>query len=330
MTLLNRDTINTEKWEYSRRHNLKAAVLFAGQGSQAVGMARDLYENQKTAKDLFDLAENVLKVPLKDICFNGPDEILKKTENTQPAVLLMSFICYKLLEQANLTFDAYAGFSLGEYSALAAAGVIKIEDALLLVRERGLIMEKAVPGGRGGMAAILGMEDLKVEEICKKIDGIVVPANYNSPGQIVISGEKEAVEKACKLAEDEGALKTVILNVSGPFHSPLLNEAGEKLKTALDKYEFNTLHCRNVCSNVTGGYQKDTEIKDMLVRQLYSPVRWRKIIENLIAEGFDTFIEVGPGKVLTGFMRSIDRKKRAYSVNSMESLNKTIEEIKKS
>lgn len=310
--------------------SLKIAVLFAGQGSQAVGMGKDLYENFKVAKELFDLAENVLKVPLKAICFNGPEQELKRTENTQPAVLLMSYICYKLLEQEGIKFDAYAGFSLGEYSALTACDIIEIEDSLLLVRERGLIMEQAVPAGKGGMAAVLGMEDEKVEEICKKTEGVVVPANYNSSGQLVISGEKEAVGRACQLAEKEGALKTVELNVSGPFHSPLLKEASEKLKNVLDKYNFNHVHSKKVFSNVTAGYHKEGEIKGLLVKQLYSPVQWRKIIENLIIEGIDSFIEVGPGKVLTGLMRSIDRKKTALPVNSLESFKKTLDELKKS
>lgn len=241
-----------------------------------------------------------------------------------------SYVCYKILEKQGIDFNTFAGFSLGEYSALTASGVIKIEDALKLVRDRGLIMENAVPSGKGGMAAVLGLEDNVVEDICKKVNsGIVVPANYNCPGQLVISGEKEAVEKACDLADEAGAKRTVILNVSGPFHSPLLKDASGKLGNVFDKFNFNMLGNKKVLSNVTANYHKDNEIKKLLQEQMYSPVRWRTIIEKLINDGFDTFIEIGPGKVLTGFMRSISREKKALNISDLDSYKKTIEEIKK-
>lgn len=307
---------------------MKGALLFSGQGAQYVGMGKDYYENYDIAKKLFDLAESVLNTPLKKICFEGPEEELKKTENTQPAVLLISYISYKLLENEGFNFDAFSGFSLGEYSALTASGVIKIGDALKLVRDRGLIFEQAVPCGKGGMAAILGLEDNQVEDICKKIDGIVVPANYNCPGQLVISGEKEAVEKACDLADQAGAKRTVILNVSGPFHSPLLKDASYQLKEVLDKVDFNSINNKKVLSNVTANYHEDSEVKDLLVKQMFTPVRWRYSIEKLINEGYDTFIELGPGKVLTGFMRSINREKKALSISDVVTLKKTIEILK--
>ncbi len=307
---------------------MKGALLFSGQGAQYVGMGKDYYVNYDIAKKLFDLAESVLNKPLKKICFEGPDEELKKTENTQPAVLLISYISYKLLENEGFVFDTYSGFSLGEYSALTASGVIKIEDALKLVRDRGLVFEEAVPSGIGGMAAILGLEDNQVENICNKIDGIVVPANYNCPGQLVISGEKEAVEKACDQADQAGAKRTVILNVSGPFHSPLLKEASGKLKDILEKVNFKPLGNKKVLSNVTANYHEENQIKDLLVKQMYSPVRWRYSIEKLINDGCDTFIELGPGKVLTGFMRSIDREKKALNIGDVDSLKKAIEILK--
>ena len=316
---------------FIRRFSLaKCVLLFSGQGAQYVGMGKDLYENFTEAKEIFEKANDVLNTDIKKICFEGPEEILKKTENTQPAVLLLSYICYMVLKESCFEFDAFAGFSLGEYSALTAGGVIKIEDALKLVRDRGLIMEKAVPAGKGSMAAVLGLEDNVVEDICKKVtQGIVVPANYNSPGQLVISGEKEAVEKACDLADEAGAKRTVILNVSGPFHSPMLKEAAVELGIVLDKINFNPLGKNKVLSNVTAGYHKDSEIKKLLMQQMYSPVRWRSTIENLIKEGYETFVEVGPGKVLSGFMRSINREKKALNVSDLDSYKKTAEELKK-
>ena len=209
---------------------------------------------------------------------------------------MISFICYRLLENAGVKFDAYAGFSLGEYSALAASGRLTYEDGVKLVQERGIIMERAVPAGAGAMAAILGLEDSAVENVCAKVkSGIVVPANYNCPGQLVISGEKVAVEEACALASEAGAKRAVVLNVSGPFHSPMLKEASNQLKEKLDALTFQA-GSAPVYSNVTALPHNEETIKDMLVKQMYSPVQWRKTIENLLAEGFDTFVEVGDRK----------------------------------
>jgi len=308
---------------------MKTALLFAGQGSQYVGMGKDLYDAYPIAKKYYDQAEDILKTPIKEICFNGPEDKLKATENTQPAILLISYVVYKILESEGLVSDTFAGFSLGEYSALTSAGIIKFEDAIKLVRDRGLIMDEAVKGIDGAMAAILGLEDEQVEEICSKVEGLVVPANYNCPGQLVISGEKSAVEKACDLAESMDAKRTVILNVSGPFHSPLLEKASENLKKVLDKIEFLPMGSKKILSNVTANYHVEAQIKEALVRQMYSPVRWRKTIENLISEGYDTFIEIGPGKTLSGFMKSIDRSKTALNSGNVETIQKTLENIKK-
>lgn len=307
---------------------MKIALLFTGQGSQFVGMAKDLYENFEIARKYFERGEKILNSSIKSICFDGPEDLLKMTENTQPAILLHSFICYKILEEKGLRVDTFAGFSLGEYSALTASGVVSFEDGIWLVRERGLIMEKAAKSVKGGMAAILGLEDVVVEDICKRIDGMIVPANYNCPGQIVISGEIDAIEKACNIAEEMGAKKTVILNVSGPFHSSLLEPAAGELKKILEKINFNKIGNKKIFSNVTAYYHNDEEIKSLLVEQMYSPVKWRMIIENLIKDGYDTFIELGPGKTLSGFMRSIDKTKTSLNVSNIESLNKTIEFLK--
>lgn len=308
---------------------MKTTLLFSGQGAQAVGMGKDLYENFAIAKECFDEAESILNTPFKKICFEGPDEDLRKTENTQPAVLIVSYILAKLLENEGITIDAFAGFSLGEYSALTASGVIDFNAAIKLVQQRGLIMEKAVPNGKGGMAAILGLEDEQVEEVCRNTDGIVVPANYNCPMQLVISGEKEAVEKACALADEKGAMRSVILNVSGPFHSPLLKDASTELKSVLDGINFNPLNNKKVMSNVTADYHTEGNIKDLLKQQMYSPVKWTDSIRKLISDGYDTFIEVGPGRVLTGFMRSIDRTPQAISIRDAKSLEQALETLKK-
>ncbi|HPP03496.1 MAG TPA: ACP S-malonyltransferase [Spirochaetota bacterium] len=307
---------------------MKIALLFAGQGAQYVGMGKDFYENFSVAKKYFDMAEDILKTPIKSICFDGPEETLKMTENTQPAILLHSFVCYKILEEKGLKADTFAGFSLGEYSALTASGVISFEDGIKLVRERGLIMDRAVKSITGGMAAILGLEDSVVEDICKKVGGVIVPANYNCPGQLVISGEMEAIEKACKMAEEMDAKRVVVLNVSGPFHSPLLEPSASELRKVLDSITFNKIGNKKILSNVTASYHNDNELKDMLVKQMYSPVKWRMTIENLIKDGYDTFIELGPGKTLSGFMRSIDKTKTSLNVGNIESLNKTLEYLK--
>ncbi|MBR6199564.1 MAG: ACP S-malonyltransferase [Spirochaetales bacterium] len=306
----------------------KKAFLFSGQGAQFVGMGKDLYDNFDIAKKYFDEAENILNKPIKKIIFEGPEETLKKTENTQPAVMLMSYIAYKILESEGITADAFAGFSLGEYSALTAAGILSFEDGMNIIKQRGLIMDEQSRKVDGAMAAIIGLEPEQVEEICKKAGGTIVPANYNSPSQTVVSGERAAVEKACALADEAEAMKTVMLNVSGPFHSPLLEPAADKLRAALDTVKFNPIGSVKILSNVTADYHSDAALKDMLVKQMYSPVRWTKTIEKLAADGCEVFIEVGPGKTLTGLMKQIDRSKKAYAGGTLDAINKIIAEQK--
>lgn len=306
---------------------MKTAVLFAGQGSQFIGMGKDLYDAFPLAKEIFDTTNDILGIDIKKICFEGPEEELTKTENTQPAILMMSYICYKLLEKEGIKADIFGGFSLGEYSALTAAGYISYADGVKLVRDRGLIMENAVKGMSGGMAAILGLEDNQVEEVCAKAGGIVVPANYNCPGQLVISGELSAVEKACELAKEAGAKRALMLKVSGPFHSPLLKDAGVELAKTLSQVAFNKSN-NKVLSNVTALIHKPEMIKNLLVEQMYSPVKWRKSMENLLSEGYDTFIEVGPGATLTGFMKKINKEVKSVSIGSVETFNSAISSLK--
>ncbi|HBI39202.1 MAG: [acyl-carrier-protein] S-malonyltransferase [Spirochaetes bacterium GWF1_31_7] len=306
---------------------MKTAVLFAGQGSQFIGMGKDLYDAFPLAKEIFDTTNDILGIDIKKICFEGPEEELTKTENTQPAILMMSYICYKLLEQEGIKADVFGGFSLGEYSALTAAGYISYADGVKLVRDRGLIMENAVKGMSGAMAAILGLEDNQVEEVCAKAGGIVVPANYNCPGQLVISGELSAVEKACELAKEAGAKRALMLKVSGPFHSPLLKDAGVELAKTLDQVTFNKSNSK-VLSNVTALIHNPEMIKNLLVEQMYSPVKWRKSMENLLSEGYDTFIEVGPGATLTGFMKKINKEVKSVSIGSVETFNNAISSLK--
>ncbi|SHH09060.1 ACP S-malonyltransferase [Tepidibacter thalassicus] len=312
----------------------KVAFVFPGQGSQYVGMGKDVYENYESARKIFDKANEVLHMDLKSIMFEGPDEILTKTENTQPAILTLSIALFEVLkEKLDIKFDACAGLSLGEYSALVASGAITFEEAVVLVKKRGKYMQEAVPEGVGTMAAILGLErDILIDvldEVSK--EGIVEAANFNSPGQIVISGEIKAVEKAVQLCKEKGAKKAVILKVSAPFHSSMLIKAGENLKKELDKVEFNHLQVP-VVTNVTADYVKKEDIKEFLVKQVSSSVLWEDSIERLIKDGFDTFVEIGPSKTLKGFVNKISKKLNTkvniYNVENTATLEKFINDIR--
>ena len=282
------------------------AYVFPGQGAQFVGMGKDLYDNSAIAKELFEKANDILGFRITDIMFSGTDEELKQTKVTQPAIFLHSVILAKVLGD-DFKPEMVAGHSLGELSALVANGTLSFEDGLKLVSKRALAMQKACEAEPSTMAAILGLEDDMVEEICGQIDGIVVPANYNCPGQLVISGAVPAVEAACEKLTEAGAKRALILPVGGAFHSPLMEPAREELAAAIEATTFNTPICP-VYQNVTASaVSNPEEIKKNLVAQLTAPVRWTQTMQQMIADGCTSVTEVGPGKVLQGLFKKVDR-----------------------
>lgn len=311
----------------------KVALVFPGQGAQYVGMANDIYNNDDIAKKIIDEAERSVGINLKKIMFEGSDEELAKTENTQPAIVTHSIALFESLkDKIDLKYDACLGLSLGEYSALVAADAMDFNDAVAVVKKRGKYMQESVPLGKGTMAAILGLDREKVNEVIEHVDnGIIEVANYNSPGQIVISGETGTVKDSISLFKENGAKKAVVLNVSAPFHSSMLEPAGLKLKKELDDIKLRK--CKvSVVSNVNADYYTDN-YKDLLVSQVSSSVLWEDSIEKLINEGFDTFIEIGPGKVLKGFINKISKKNKVdtkvYNIDNMESMNDFVEAYKR-
>ena len=303
----------------------KTAVIFPGQGAQYVGMAKDFYDSFEDSKKVFDEADDVLDIELKKICFEENDDI-NKTEYTQPAMVAAEVAIYEHLKNAGLKADVFAGLSLGEYSALVAAGAMTLADGIKTVRRRGILMQNEVPLGMGGMAAVIAMDADKIAEICENTPGKVQIANYNCPGQIVISGEAEAVKAASAALAEAGAKRVIPLNVSGPFHSQMLVPAGEKLYDFLQGVDvaegFAPYYCNADSEEITDA----AKVKELLKRQVYSSVRWQQTIENMIADGVDTFIEVGPGKTLTGFMKKINREVKSINIATVDDLAK-LEEL---
>jgi len=282
------------------------AYVFPGQGAQYPGMGKDLYEASDLAKDLFEKANSILKYKITDIMFEGTDEDLRQTRVTQPAIFLHSVILSRILGD-EFKPDMVAGHSLGEFSALVANKTLSFEDGLKLVYKRAMAMQKACEIEPSTMAAVLGMDDEEVEKILKNIDDIVVPANYNSPGQLVISGSVPGIENACKLLEEAGAKRVIPLKVGGAFHSPFMEPAGNELAEAINATKFNKGICP-IYQNVTGQSVTDGEIiKKNLIAQLTAPVRWTQIARNMIADGATEFIEVGPGTVLQGLVKKVKR-----------------------
>lgn len=283
------------------------AYIFPGQGAQFVGMGLDLYEKSTEAKALFEAANGILRFSITDIMFSGTDEDLKQTKVTQPAIFLHSVILSKVLGK-NFAPQMVAGHSLGEFSALVANGTLSFEDGLQLVAKRAAAMQKACELQPGTMAAVLGLEDAKVEELCATIDGIVTPANYNCPGQLVISGELKAVEAACEKMKEAGAKKALILSVSGAFHSVLMKPAEEELAAAIEQTAFHKPLCPVYQNVTTTAVSDENAIKTNLIKQLTAPVKWTQSVQQMIADGATEFIEVGPGKVLQGLVKKINKE----------------------
>lgn len=298
----------------------KTAWIFPGQGAQIAGMGKDFYEQSEIAREVIDGASELLKLDMKKLCFEE-NERLHQTEYTQVAMVTICMAMEQVLRSMGAAPDVTAGLSLGEYCAIASAGGMNRQDAILVVRKRGILMQNAVPDGKGSMAAVLGMKADEIETAISEIEGVGI-ANYNCPGQIVITGWKEAVEQAGERLKENGAKRVLPLNVSGPFHSPLLQEAGQELKKVLNQVEFSDLEVPYV-TNVTAQYVYDAkEIKELLVQQITSSVRWQQSVEEMIRQGVDTFVEIGPGRTLSGFLRKINRDVKVYQVSTWEDIEK--------
>ncbi len=298
----------------------KTAFIFPGQGSQYVGMGKEFYENLPICREVYDLASEVTGLDLPKLCFMENEQI-HQTEYTQICMLATEVAIYMALEQNGYQPDVTAGLSLGEYGALVASGVMTAEEAFEVVRKRGIYMQQAVPTG-GAMAAVLGLEGGKIEQICEQTEEqmqlAVSVANYNCPGQIVISGKAEAVQTAGEACKEAGAKRVVPLKVSGPFHSKLLTDAGKQLREALDKVEIRENFVPYI-ANVTADYvTEQSQVKPLLECQIYSPVRWQQTIERMLADGVDEFVELGPGKTLSGFIKKINRNVKVCNIDKME------------
>ena len=288
-------------------------------------MGKDFYEQSETARKVIDKATELLDIDMKALCFEENDK-LDQTEYTQAALVTVCMAMEHVLRERGLKADVTAGLSLGEYCAIASAGGMSTEDAITTVRKRGILMQNAVPGGKGTMAAVLGMKGEDIEKVVDPIDGVTI-ANYNCPGQIVITGWKESVEKASEELKAAGAKRVMPLNVSGPFHSPMLEEAGRELGQVLAGVQLSELEIPYV-TNVTAEYVTDiSETKALLATQVASSVRWQQSVENMIADGVDTFVEIGPGRTLAGFMRKISRDVKVYNVGTWEDVDKVVSEL---
>ena len=301
------------------------AFIFPGQGAQEPGMGKDFYENSASAREVFDQAESLLGLDMKKLCFEENDE-LNITEYTQIALLTACMAMERVVCEQGVAPQVTAGLSLGEYCAIVSAGGMELSDAMRLVRKRGILMQEAVPAGQGSMAAVLGMDGPSIEKVLEGREGVWI-AIYNCPGQIVITGYKAPVEEASKALQEAGAKRVLPLNVSGPFHSPLMQPAGEGLKEIFAGMKMSPLKVPYV-TNVTAEYVDDiAQTEELLIRQVSSSVRWQQSVEKMIAAGVDTFVEIGPGRTLNGFLRKIDRQVKGYNIRTWEEMQKVCEEL---
>lgn len=306
----------------------KIAFIYPGQGAQKAGMGADFYENCPSARELFDQASDALGLDMKALCFEENDK-LDLTEYTQAALVTTTLAMTRVVEEHGIHADMTAGLSLGEYSAIAAAGGMTEIDAIRLVRKRGILMQNTVPAGEGAMCAVMAMDAAKIEEVTGPIDGVTI-ANYNCPGQIVITGEKAGVEKAAEALKEAGAKRTVMLNVSGPFHSPMLKPAGEELMKELQEVSLSELKIPYVTNVTTEIISDISRTKELLKEQVSSPVRWMQSMEVMIADGVDTFIEIGPGRTLAGFMKKINKEMKVYNIAALSDIEKVAAEMEAS
>ena len=298
----------------------KIAFMFPGQGAQTAGMGKDFYEHSEIARNIIDRSSGLLKLDMKSLCFEE-NENIHVTEYTQIAMLATEAAILAAIQEKEIKGQVHGGLSLGEYGALIASGVLSLEDAFRVVRKRGILMQEAVPSG-GAMSAVLGMDGEKIAKICEETEGIVSVANYNCPGQIVITGESKSVGAASIKLKEAGAKRCIPLKVSGPFHSLMLKKAGEKLGEVLETVKIHDISVPYI-TNVTADYVKDKEkVKGLLKEQVYSPVKWQQSVERMIEDGVDTFVEIGPGKTLTGFLRKTDRNVKGINIEKLEDLEK--------
>jgi [acyl-carrier-protein] S-malonyltransferase len=310
----------------------KVAFVFPGQGAQAVGMGKDAFEASSSSKAIFEQADEALGYRLSDLIFNGPEEELKLTYHTQPALLTVSIALLQWLTEAGVKPDYVAGHSLGEYSALVAAGVLSFEDAVKTVRLRGEFMDQAVPAGQGAMAAVLGAEREALTALCEQVSAsvdVVELANVNCPGQIVVSGSKDGVAAVVERGKEAGAKRVIPLEVSGPFHSSLMKPAAQRLLGVLERLTLQSPTVPVVVNVSAAPVQDQEQIRQLLAQQVYSPVLWEDSVRRLIAEGVDTFVEIGSGSVLSGLIKKIDREVTCHTLNNVSAIQKFLEEVQR-
>ena len=295
----------------------KIAFVYPGQGTQFVGMGKELYENNVKAKELFDKIFSSLDINLKEVMFEGPEDLLKRTDYTQPAIVSLSLVLTELLKEKGIKADYVAGHSVGEFAAFGGAGYLSIEDAVKLVSARGRIMKDVAEKVNGSMAAVLGMDAEKIKEVLKTVDGVVEAVNFNEPNQTVIAGEKTAIDAACVALKEAGAKRALSLAVSGPFHSSLMKEAGEKLKDEAQNYTFDIGDVKIVANTTAEFLETDTEVKDEIYKQSFGPVKWVDTINKLRSLGVTKIYEIGPGKVLAGLIKKIDKEIEVENIETL-------------